>query len=857
MTLQIEDGGTLQADHTVDVTPSTTFQIDNGGFYYHNFTSDEIFDGTESFGSTSTVEFQQRPASIFSVLTYGHLIMNISSSSGSMRFNAGATGTIDINGDLTIQNTGGGSNEIRCATASSTGVTLDIAGDFNLTGGRFNFYSASGGSGGMMNVGGDLLFTGGTFDNDGSDNLTINLKADESSSSLNVNGVTEAGSAFSDADWNIASGNTVTLLSNWEIGTGEILTVHGQLNFSTFYTDGSGSITVSSTGTLGIGASDGIDNNSTAGNIHFTQANRNIDEGCTIVYNGTTAQETGDGLDDIGTLTGTLQISNTSATVTMTDGIDLAFGDGFSLTVDESAVFEIGSGENIIKSSGSSATIAMNGTLNILSSSGFSASSTGGDEALQGFTACTFGGNSVVDYNRGSAQTITNQFGYGALTLSNAGTKTTAGALDIDGDFSVTGTVVFVAGSYQHNLAGGWSVGSSASFTESGSTIVFDGTSTHSIVNSGGTETFDDLQFTGSGTFNMGGAVRLNSGHTLTISDGTVNSGDHELDGPSANLTMSGGTLNLESVTASDQLPDFGGTLSLSSGTIELGGAGNQELNGGETYNNLVFSGTGTKTLSSTTASVASITVSESCTLDVENRTFGGASTNLTMDGGHFLISGSGVKPVAGGTYSLTGGTIEFSGSSSQTIRSPKTYYNIVVSGTNVSSSTDHYTLADGGSFTVNSGSKFTTSTRTITTSGTASVTINGTFVTSDLDGFSGLAGSSITSSIGTITLGSGSTIEYAASSGTQTITDRSDYANLVFSGASTKSMSGTPESSGNFTVSGGSITLPTSITFDGSSAQNIPAIDYGTSNIVLSGGGDKQLSGATTYEWNYYFYFW
>lgn len=849
MTLQIENGGILQADHIVDLTPSSTFQVDNGGIYKHNFDSDEIFDGTESFGATSTVELQARPAGSFSVLSFGHLVVNISTASGSLRFNAGNTGTIDIDGDLTIQNTGGSSNELRCATGSATGVTLDVAGDFNLTGGRFNFYSASGGTNGTINVGGNFLLTGGTFDNDGSNNLTINLNADEASSTFNTSGVTAAGSVYADVDWNIASGNTITLLSNWEIGAGEVLTVNGQLNFSTFFTDGSGSITVPSSGTLGIGASDGIDNTSTAGNIHFTLANRNIDAGCTIVYNGAAAQETGDGLDDIGTLTGTLQISNTSAKVIMTDGTDLTFGDGFTLTVDEGTIFEIGSGENIVKGSGSSASANINGTLNVESSSGFSAAATGGDESLQGFTSCSFGANSVVDYSRSSAQSISNQFTYGALTLSNAGTKTASGALDINGNFSVSGSVTFVAGSLQHNIAGGWSVGSSASFTESGSTIVFDGTGTHTILNAGGTETFDDIQFTGSGTYNLSGAVRLNSGHTLTISDGTVNTGDNELDGPSANLTMSGGTLNLESVTSTDQLPDFGGTISLSSGTVELGGAGNQILNGGETYNNLTFSGSGEKTLSSTTANISTITISESCTLNVENRTLGGASTNLTMDGGHYVTTGSGTKPVSAGTYNLTGGTIEFAGNSSQTIRSPKTYFNILVSGTDVSSSTGDYTLANGGSFVVNSGAIFTTSSRQITTSGTASVTINGTFITSDADGFSGGAGTSIASAISSITLGSSSTIEYAASSGTQNITERSDYANLIFSGSSTKSMSGAPETSGNFSVSGGAVTLPTTITFDGSAAQNIPSLDYSTTNIVLSGGGDKSLLGATTFN--------
>lgn len=846
MLLQIEDGGVLQANHEIDLTPSSTFTIDNGGFYYHNFIGAQIFDGSESFGVSSTVEFQARPSATFNVLNYGNLIVNIASAGGSLRFNTGTTGTLEVAGDLTIESTGGGTKEVRCATGSATGVVLDVKGDFSLEGGRFNFYSSSGGSGGLIEVGGDFLLTGGTFDNDGTNNLTINLNAAKTESNLEIDGVTEAGDAFSDIDWNVALDNTLTLLSNWEIGAGEVLTVNGQLNFGIFYTEGSGSISVSATGTLGIGASDGIDNNSTAGNIHFTLSNRSIDAGCIIIYNGTSAQETGDGLSDIGTLTGTLQISNTSALVTISDGTDINFGDGFTLSIDENAVFEIGSGELVVKTSGSSSSLTVNGTVNTLSSNGFSASAVGGDESLQGFSSCSFGDHGGVDYSRSSAQSVTNQFSYGHLSLSNLGTKTAAGALDINGDLIVSGTVTFIGGSNQHNIAGNWLVGSSASFTESGSTIVFDTNDTLNIENEGGVETFDDLQFTGSGVSNLNCAIRINSGHTLTIDNGRVNSGDHEFDGPSANLTMSGGTFNLETVTATDQLPDFGGTISLSGGVIELGGTGDQILNGGESYEGLLFSGLGTKTLSSTTANVGSITITESCTLDVENKTFGSASTDLTMDNGYYLIEGSGVKPVADGTYTLTGGTIEFSGSSAQTIRSPKTYYEIVVSGTNVSSSTGDYTLANGGSFTVENGASFTTSSRKITTSGTASVVINGTFTTNDANGFSGTSGSSITNSIGSITLGTSSTIVYARGSGTQNISDRSDYANLVLSGAATKSMSGTPQTIGDFTASGGSVILPSSITFGGSTTQSMPAIDYGNTDIILSGGGDKALSGTT-----------
>lgn len=843
--LQIESGGTLDAQAVVDVVPSMTFQIDNGGTFIHDFSGEEIYDGTESFGATSTIEIQTRPAATYDIISFGHLIINYSSG-GSMRFDAGTTGTVTINGDLTIaQTSNSNADEVRCATGSATAVTLDIAGNFSMTGGSFDFYSASGGSGGTVDVGGDFKLTGGSWNNAGSDNLTVNFTTDNAASEINLTGVTMSG-ALPDVDYAIPSGKTITMLSNWEVGSGEIITVTGQLNMSTFNVNGDGTFTVVSTGTIGIGHASGIHSSSTNGNIQLPTSRRSIDVGCSIIYNGTAAQITGTGLDAVGTLTGTIQNSNTSDELTLSE--DINFGDAFSLVVDESATLTIGSAENFTKASGSSASVTINGTLKTEDSDGFSSSSTSNSEALQGFTSCTFGGSGTVNYAKSGSQTITNQFTYQNLSLSGSSNKTAAGSLNIDGDLNVSGTATFVPGSNQINLAGSWSVGSSAAFTEASSTVVFDGSGTHTITNSGGTETFDDVQFTSTGTYTLGSDVRLNSGHTLTISANcTINTSTFELDGPSANLTMSNGSLNFEK-TGSTQWPDFGGTISISGGTVELGGTGDQVLNGGETYNNLTFSGSGSKTLSSATSSIdGTVFITESCTLNVSNSSFGGASTDLTMDNGYFLIDGSGAKPDISGTYSLTGGTIEFSGSSSMTIRSPKTYYNIIVSGTDVSASSGTYTLANGGSFVVNSGAKFAAGTRRILTGGTASVTINGTFETEDLDGLSGSSSTTIDNSIGTITLGSSSTIGYTASSGTQSITERDDYANLSLSGNASKTMSGTPEVSGNLTVTGGSTTYPTTVSFDGSSAQQVPAVDFGTSAIVLSGGGDKEIQGATT----------
>lgn len=854
MKLQIESGGVLQADHTVDLTPSSTFQIDNNGTYNHNFTGNEIFDGTESFGASSTVEIQSRPSSTLDQgIGFGNLTFNFTSG-GSLRVDNADNETFTVSGNLSIQNTGGSSNEIRFASGSGDNVTVAVAGNFSMTGGRLDFYSASGGTNGIIQVGGNFSLTQGTWDNAGTDNLEVQFTGGASSDVTFQlsNDVTITGSSIDDCDWTVATGKNVTLLSNLEVGAGEVCTVNGRLNCSTYtVTDGgsSSTFTLAAAGTLGIGSADGIESSGTGGNIETDTRNYNV--AATYVYNGSAAQITGNGLyDESNALTGVVQISNTSAAVTLTENV--SFGDGFNLTIDEGAILDIASGINFIKASGSSATITANGSTQIADSDGFSSSSTGGTEAFQGFTACTFGSNGNVTYDAAGNQTITNQFTYGNLSLtasnvsSGSNNKTAAGALDIDGNLSIEGTADFDPSNNQVNISGNWTAASGTDFSEGSGTIVLDGSTTQAF-DTDGTETFFNLSQTGSGTTTFNDGLNLASGGTLTISDGTLDMGANALQSTSTNrtLSMSGGTLKLGEVNATNQ-PNFA-TVSISDGTINFAAAGAMELNGGETYQNLTFSGSGTKTISSATSDInGTVFITETCTLNVSNSSFGDATTNLTMDGGYLLIDGSGTKPDIAGTYTLTGGTIEFSGSSAMTVRSPKTYFNVVISGTNISSSAGNYTLADGGSWVINTGALWSTTARRILTAGTASVTVNGTFSTSDADGFSGGSATSIDQSISTITLGSSSTIAYTSSSA-QTVTNSSDYVNLSLSGSGTKTFAGTPEVSGTLSISGGSATLPSSLTFDGSSDQTIPGMDYGATNITLAGGGNKVLGGNTT----------
>lgn len=137
-------------------------------------------------------------------------------------------------------------------------------------------------------------------------------------------------------------------------------------------------------------------------------------------------------------------------------------------------------------------------------------------------------------------------------------------------------------------------------------------------------------------------------------------------------------------------IPRMRGTYTINGGEIELAGTGAsdsfQTLRGTRTYNDLTFSGGGSKTLSNGTSEINGlISIMNGTTLDGKSFTVGKSSTELLMDTNSlFKTGGSGTKPDAGGDYVLDPtSTIEFQNDSATKIRITP-YEKMVVSGSNV-----------------------------------------------------------------------------------------------------------------------------------------------------------------------------
>lgn len=174
------------------------------------------------------------------------------------------------------------------------------------------------------------------------------------------------------------------------------------------------------------------------------------------------------------------------------------------------------------------------------------------------------------------------------------------------------------------------------------------------------------------------------------------------------------------------------------------------------------------------------------------------------------LTEGMNTSFASGFTVSLPAGSlVEYNGSENQTV-TPLSYNNLTISGGAVKTAgsgadvlvgaslnvmpgstfalngTNDLKLNGGGTLNINANAFFDTGGESqVGGGGTPTVNIYGTFITRDLQGFSGL-NSSIPGAI--VKIFEGSTIEYAKA-GDQAVTSRDDYKNLTFSGSGIKTI--------------------------------------------------------------------
>lgn len=530
-------------------------------------------------------------------------------------------------------------------------------------------------------------------------------------------------------------------------------------------------------------------------------------------------------------------------------------------------------------------TLSVTGTLRLGATSGGQA----GSNFPLNFSSFTTPAGSTVEYDAiGSTTQTIYAVTYYNLTLTNGnGTGTalkisTASFAVNTGSFTINTGAQFTPAA-ANIISGSGTLKGTGTIDVTGTNLasqytITNKTLTNLTINYGGGSqtipagTYSSLNVSGTGTKTFGGAIIV-TGDVIIASGNTL-----DVSASNYSLSVAGDFTN-------------NGTFTQRSGTVTFNGTGSQTISGSTTttFNNLTVSKTSDTLFVNTNTNVSGTLSMGS---NVNSVLYPSATTVFNSAAAAGTLSGTGtifVTRIAAtadlrnqykfSTYTFTNITVNYAGLGNQTINITGTptinYSNLVVSGsgiktidaaitaTNVTANitvnaatfaTNNLAIASPASrtITIASGAIYEGGTSTITFGATTkTIVINGTFRTAVTGGFSGATTARAISSTNTptITINPGSTIEYNAAA-TQTITQRTDYANVVFSGGSKTMSTGTTTLSGSLSIKSGA-------TYNGTT--NNPTLNIagdlindgtftqGTATVTFNGTGSQTIGGTTT----------
>ena len=680
-----------------------------------------------------------------------------------------AAGSVTVNNGATLtSNTGGISVTFGSLTINSGGTftsyrPLTILGATSISG-TINFGSSSGTSRLMTFTGAVTLNNGAfwnettngaaatfSFGNYFTNNATTFTAQNTAHDFTGSGGILSGGTpiAFPTATFtgNYTNNGTLTVSTLLTVtGAGITITNNGIIT-STTALSGTGGVTNAATGTLNIGGTSGITTltaTAVGDTVKYTGGTQTVKP---TTYNNLILSGSGTKTTNSTIVTGMLSIEGTatpSATAPVFSGT--AYKLQYKTTDTHTAGAEwinpfVGSGGVIIANTAGSVTmnsaevlstsiplsISSGATLNT-SASNYSLT-LGGDFSNAG----TFTANASPIVITGTAtQSIAGFSTTGAVSSTKTGgTATlagnvTAGSLTINGSggtlnigtslsHSITGDVIITAGTLNAGsstltTSGNWTNNAWSSFTPGTSTVTMTGT-TKTIGGSAPT-TFNNLTISsGSTTLNINGSI----GGNLTISSGATltNSSTYTLS-VTGTTTISGTYTD-----GSTGAKSFTGDISINSGGVwnETNSAA-YNIAGSLTNNGTSFtsnSGTHTFTGGSNLFSGSTITSIPNLTLS-GSYTNNGTVTVGTTFGGSGSIVNNGTLNIGGTSWSINltasaiGNTVNYTGSSAQTIKG-NSYYNLGLSGGGTKTFPSSITISNNISFAsgtaANLGSNF------------------------------------------------------------------------------------------------------------------------------------------------------
>lgn len=327
--------------------------------------------------------------------------------------------------------------------------------------------------------------------------------------------------------------------------------------------------------------------------------------------------------------------------------------------------------------------------------------------------------------------------------------------------------------------------------------------------------------------------VDIDAAHTVTVTSNSASSFSLILDGTLAlGSTVShsfgeitgSGTMTL-SATGAGNFTFPSSDISGFTGTHNFGGAtdGNM-INTPSAFSGLTFSGTSVKNLENTSFTING-------TFSMSAGTVNHTETSTLSMGGDFSNTGA--------TFTATAGTFDFSGTGAQAITASggsTTFNNLTLSNTS-GTITLNDNISVNGTLTQAANTTFDVNANTI--SGTGSVAVSGEVQTSNTNGLSGAANTSFGSTLSSVTLNTGSNINYDAT-GAQTVSARTDYDGLQVSGSGTKTLGGAATVGGALNVGAGDLSIgANTLTMNGTVTGAGTITGSTTSNISIGGTGD------------------
>lgn len=448
--------------------------------------------------------------------------------------------------------------------------------------------------------------------------------------------------------------------------------------------------------------------------------------------------------------------------------------------------------------------------------------------------------SSISQMSFGSNNTINGTLAITGGTITNHPTYGSSAILRLNGPINLQTNDNTWANGSGSNVAPYVVIGSGTVTCDNGSAKTIKKRLT---INSGATLNFNNSCLTfasgfegiyNQGTATLGGIIvsngstwNVNSNYTLStmqiMNGGTVNAGSYTITFTMNNNSQCGGGSNIFTVNS-------GGTFNPGTGTVifnpvDYNGV-SASVSGGISFNNVVVNGPGDLNIPNTNTMTVNGNMTVNSGADVVNApninftSTASITNNGTVNGNTNNFPStlpSGVSGNGGGSYSNPLAVI-----------SPNTF-----------TLTNNLTITGSRKvLIINAGATFVAGAYAVTCD---SVYLYGTYTNTNTNGLSGTFGSAV------VVIGSASTITYSATTGSQNVTLRTDYANVTLSGAGTKNFTtGTYEIAGNYSVTGASPTYNVNsvMRFDGTT-QTIACPTF--NKVEFTNSGTKTLSGTTT----------